>query len=161
MISLRDVYNASLTIAFFFFASKEIKPAVRSDYVISQVALTISTLMERVKWSLYCDMTDKEVAQVTVISHDCQNRTLVDGFNDPRSYSRNVTCNETSFLQLASLTASSPHCVQFIMYECYDSVLSYQGTMYVWWVSRNGEKMKYWDGADSVDYKCACGLSNT
>ena len=41
-----DVYNKSLKIVFFF-ASKELKPAVRSSYVISQVALTSSTLMER------------------------------------------------------------------------------------------------------------------
>ena len=28
-------------------------------------------------------------------------------------------------------------------------------------MSRDGETMKYWGGADSVDDKCACGLNST
>ena len=63
--------------------------------------------------------------------------------------------------QLANLTASSAYCEQFIKYECYNSQLLSNGNMYGWWVSRDGEKMKYWGGVDSVDYKCACGLNNT
>ncbi|XP_022806801.1 contactin-associated protein-like 2 [Stylophora pistillata] len=112
-------------------------------------------------FKVYCDMVDKEGVGVTVVSHDNENRTLVNGYNGPGSYWRNVTYHKTSFLQLASLTASSAHCEQFIMYECYDSVLTYRGTMYGWWVSRDGENMKYWGGADSVDYRCACGLNKT
>ena len=82
----------------------------------------------------------------------------MDGFQDPGSYSCNVTYQGTSLLQLASLTASSAHCEQFIMYECYHSRLFRDG--YGWWVSRDGEEMKYWGGVDSIDYKCACGLNH-
>ena len=64
-------------------------------------------------------MADKDGVGVTVVSHDSENRTLVDGFQDPGSYSCNVTYQGTSLLQLTSLTASSAHCEQFIMYECY------------------------------------------
>ena len=39
-------------------------------------------------------------------------------------------------------------------------MLFFNGNMYGWWVSRDGEKMKYWGGVDSDDYKCACGLNN-
>ena len=41
--------------------------------------------------------------------------------------------------QRTSLTASSAHCKQFVKYECYNSVLLYNGDMYGWWVSRDGE----------------------
>ena len=106
-------------------------------------------------------MTDKGGIGVTVISHDSENRTLVAGFEDPGSYWRNVTYDETSLIQLASLTASSSHCEQFIKYECYNSRLLLNGSMFGWWVSRDDEKMKYWGGVDSDPFKCACGLNNT
>ena len=110
-------------------------------------------------FKVFCDMADKDGVGVTVVSHDSENRTLVDGFQDPGSYSCNVTYQGTSLLQLASLTASSAHCEQFIMYECYHSRLFRDG--YGWWVSRDGEEMKYWGGVGSIDYKCACGLKRT
>ncbi|XP_022808724.1 neurexin-4-like [Stylophora pistillata] len=113
-------------------------------------------------FTVYCNMTEKHGVGVTVVSHDSEKRSLVDGFEGPGSYSRNVNYNATSLLQLASLTASSAQYEQFIMYECYESVLlSFHGAMYGWWVSRDGELMKYWGGVDSVDYKCACGLTNS
>ena len=110
-------------------------------------------------FKVFCDMADKVGVGVTVVSHDSENRTLVDGFQDPGSYSCNVTYQGTSLLQLTSLTASSAHCEQFIMYECYHSRLFRDG--YGWWVSRDGEEMKYWGGVGSIDYKCACGLNHT
>ena len=77
-------------------------------------------------FKVFCDMTDKGGIGVTVVSHDSENRTLVDGFDDRGSYSRNVTYNETSLIQLASLTASSSHCEQFIKYEFYHSRLLFR-----------------------------------
>ena len=65
----------------------------------------------------------------------------------------------TGVAQLTRLTEVSAHCEQFIKYECRDSVLLLNGDMYGWWVSRDGEKMKYWGGGNiSFPYKCACGL---
>ena len=112
-------------------------------------------------FKVFCDMTDKGGIGVTVVSHDSENRTLVDGYDGYGSYSRNVTYNETSLIQLASLTASSSHCEQFIKYECYQSLLLSRGIMYGWWVSRDDENMTYWGGVNSVPFKCACGLNNT
>ena len=112
-------------------------------------------------FKVFCDMTDKDGIGVTVVSHDSENRTLVDGFEAPGSYSRNVTYDETSLIQLASLTASSSHCEQFIKYECYNSRLLLNGSMFGWWLSRDDEKMEYWGGVNSVPFKCACGLNNT
>ena len=112
-------------------------------------------------FKVFCDMTNKGGIGVTVVSHDSESRMLVDGFDVRGSYSRNVTYNEASLIQLASLTASSAHCEQFIKYECYHSMLLYNGGMFGWWVSRDDEKMKYWGGVDSAPFKCACGLDNT
>ena len=57
----------------------------------------------------FCDTADEDSVGVTVVSHDSENRTLVDGFQDPGSYSCNVT------YQGISRTASSVHCEQFLM----------------------------------------------
>ena len=102
-------------------------------------------------------MTDKGGVGVTVFSHDSEGRKLVRGFLAKGSYSRSIKYMEADMAQLANLTASSAHCEQFIKYECFNLQLLSNGNMYGWWVSRDGEKMKYWGGVDSVDYKCACG----
>ena len=60
-------------------------------------------------FKVYCNMTNKHGIGVTVISHDSESRTLVDGFDGHGSYSRSVIYNETSLIQLASLAASSAH----------------------------------------------------
>ena len=90
-------------------------------------------------------MTDKHGVGVTVISHGSESRTLVDVFEDRDSYWRNVAYNAISLFQLASLTVSLAHCKQFIKYECMKSLLLLH--KHGWWVSRNGENMKYWGGA--------------
>ena len=109
----------------------------------------------------FCDMTDKGGVGVTIISHDSETRTLVNGFNAPGSYSRDVKYNGVSKAQLVSLIGASLKCEQFIKYECYDSVLLYHGNNYGWWVSRDGQKMMYWGGATPGSGKCACGMTNS
>ena len=106
-------------------------------------------------------MIEKNSVGVTVISHDSENRTPVNGSEDPGSYLRNVTYTEADELQLGRLTASSASCEQFIKYECHGTRLLLNGNMYGWWVSRDGRKMTYWGGVDSVPYKCACGFDNS
>ena len=102
-------------------------------------------------------MSDKGGVGVTVISHDSENRTLVDGFEDSGNYSRDINYTGASFPQLASLTNVSVHCEQFIKYECYGSHLTADG----WWVSRDSTKMTYWGGGEPGRRKCACGMNDT
>ena len=110
---------------------------------------------------VYCDMSDKNGVGVTVISHDSESRTYVNGYESPGSYSRDIRYTGASLSQLASLTRVSSHCEQFIKYECHDSVLyRSQVTQVAWWVSRDFAKMTYWGGA-SVSGKCACGMTNS
>ena len=106
-----------------------------------------------------CNMTDKNGVGVTVISHDRETRTLVDGFDSPGSYSRDIHYTGASLSQLASLTKISSHCTQSIKYECYHSRLfKNQQVPFGWWVSRNKSNMTYWDGASAAGSKCASRL---
>ena len=108
-----------------------------------------------------CDMNDKNGVGVTVINHDSENRTLVDGYEEPGSYKRDINYTGASLSQLASLTTVSSHCEQFIKYECYDSVLFLSCNPYGWWVSRDSTKMMYWGGASPGSSMCACGMTNS
>ena len=110
-------------------------------------------------FTVYCDMSDKTGVGVTVISHDSEIRTLVDGYKTQGSYSRNIHYTRASLSQLASLTRVSSHCEQFIKYECFDS--RFVGRGYAWWVSRDSSKMTYWGGASPGSSKCACGMTNS
>ena len=110
-------------------------------------------------FNVTCDMTDKNALGVTVISHDSEDRTLVDGFEKAGSYSRDINYTEADLLQLASLTSVSTHCEQFIKYECINSVM-FQGK-HAWWVSRDSASMTYWGGAEPGSGKCACGMTNS
>ena len=105
-------------------------------------------------------MNDKQGVGQTVIGHDSEGRKLVRGYNSRGSYSRDIHYTGASLSQLASLTRVSSHCEQFIKYECYHSVLLYNGNFYGWWVSRDSSQMTYWGGA-TVSGKCACGMTNS
>ena len=110
-------------------------------------------------FTVFCDMSDKAGVGVTVISHDSETRTLVDGCEPKGCYSRDVTYTGASLAQLASLTRVSSHCEQFIKYECYGSALFIYG--HSWLVSRDGASMTYWGGASPDSNKCACGMNST
>ena len=59
-------------------------------------------------------------------------------------------------------TTTSAHCEQFIKFECHRAMLLYNGHMFGWWVSRDGDKITYWGGSNSTYfYKCACGVTGT
>ena len=84
-------------------------------------------------------MTDKEGAGVTVICHDTENRTHVDGCDPHGCYERYVTYTGVLLTQLEALTDVSARCVQCIRYEFLNS-RPLEGEK-VWWVSRGGRKM--------------------
>ena len=109
-------------------------------------------------FTVFCDMTDKSGVGVTVIGHDSESRTHVNGYSRDGSYSRDIHYTGASLTQLASLTRVSKNCEQFIKYECYGSRIFRRGP--AWWVSRDSAKMTYWGGA-SINGKCACGMTNS
>ena len=114
-------------------------------------------------FNVFCDMTDKNGVGVTVVGHDSEARTLVDGYEAPGSYVKHITYNATGLTgvaQLAGLADVSTHCEQFIKYECHGSAL-FSNDM-CWWVSRQNHRMFYWGGAKPGDNRrCACGVGST
>ena len=112
-------------------------------------------------FTVFCDMTDKSGVGVTVISHDSESRTHVDGCEGKGCYSRDIHYTGASLSQLASLTKVSSHCEQFIKYECNGSVLWWGDNQEGWWVSRDSAKMTYWGGASPYSSMCACRMTNS
>ncbi|XP_066021883.1 neurexin-4-like [Pocillopora verrucosa] len=110
-------------------------------------------------YNVTCNMTDKNEIGVTVVSHDSENRTLVNGYEEKGSYSRDIHYQGATVSQLVGLINVSKHCEQFIKYECLASTLN-DG----FWVSRHSVEMTYWGGATpdpDSPMKCACGMNNT
>ena len=108
------------------------------------------------RFKVFCNMTMYNDNGVTVISHDSENRTLVDGYEAGGSYRRIVTYTGVNAAQIATLVRISRECFQFIKFECYEVELFVRDM--AWWVSRDGNKMNYWGGADPDSGKCACGM---
>lgn len=111
-------------------------------------------------FTVYCDMSDKNGVGVTLVSHDSESRTLVDGYDARGSYSRSIHYSGASLSQLASLTEVSLQYEQFIKYECFHSILWFSNS-FGWWVSRDSSEMLYWGGASPDSRKCACGMTNS
>jgi len=111
-------------------------------------------------YNVTCDMTDKNGVGVTVISHDSESKTLVNGCEPPGCYMRDINYTEASLLQLASLANVSTHCEQFIKYECFGSKM-FRDKIFAWWVSRDSATMTYWGGAAPGSGKCACGMNSS
>ena len=113
-------------------------------------------------FTVFCDMNDKMAVGVTVVGHDSESETLVNGYEARGSYVRNVHYQAEGLVdiqQLAGLLDASTHCEQFIKYRCFDSCLFDDG-VFGWWVARDGSKMQYWGGAKPTDYQqCACGVT--
>ena len=103
-----------------------------------------------------CDRSDKDGVGVTVIGHDSENRTLVDGCEDPGCYSRDIHYTGATFSQLASVTRVSLFCEQFIKYECLGLIFhDRQNQTRNWWVSRDSMNMAYLGGSSRMKGTCA------
>ncbi|XP_068722450.1 contactin-associated protein-like 4 [Montipora capricornis] len=108
-----------------------------------------------------CNMTEKNGVGVTIISHDSESRTHVQGCEPAGCYSRDINYTGANLSELAILTSISSHCEQFIKYECHGSMIfRHQIRNIGWWVSRDSEKMTHWGGASGND-KCACGMTKS
>ena len=110
---------------------------------------------------VYCDMTSKNGVGVTVIGHDSESETLVNGYEAGQSYKRLIQY-DVSMQQIVAVINESKSCEQFISYKCYQSTIwNNYGFHIATWLSRQGLTMDYWGGADVSSGKCACGMNNT
>ena len=132
-------------------------PSTKSGtYYMNLQGLGLSSLAQ-----VYCDMTSKNGVGVTLIGHDSESRTYVNGYEAAGSYKRKINY-DISMEHIVAIMKQSKYCEQFIKYECYESVLLYHlNDLHGWWVSRQGSRMNYWGGAAVDSGKCACGMTNS
>ena len=110
-------------------------------------------------FTVYCNMTDKRGVGVTVVSHNSESRTHVNGFNGKATYRRDIQYIGASFSQIKGLIDASKSCEQFIKYECkYSKMKVGTGDQHAYWVSRDGVEMTYWGGAS---LGCKCGVTDS
>ena len=110
-------------------------------------------------FNVTCDMTDKNGVGVTVVSHDSEERMLVDRCDGKGCYSHDIQYLGSNLSQLAKLTRVSERCEQFIKYECFHSRM-FRGN-HAWWVSRDSAQMTHWGEAEPGSGKCACGMTKS
>ena len=119
-------------------------PSTKSGkYYMNPQGLGLSSLAQ-----VYCDMTSKNGVGVTLIEHDRESRTFVNGgYEAAGSYKRRI--NYDIFMEhIVAIMKQSKYCKQFIKYECYQSVLLTDlNDLHGWWVSCQGSRMNYWGGA--------------
>ena len=127
---------------------------VSGDYLIDP-----DGVLDEDPFPVYCNMTDKGGVGVTIVGHDMENRTQVIGYEKRGEYFVDVHYRSASISQLKALTKASVYCQQFIKYECFHARLNKGG--FSWWVSRDGQKMTYWGGANLTAGGCACGLTGS
>ena len=129
-------------------------PSTKSgNYYTNPQGLSLSSLTQ-----VYCDMTSKNGVGVTVIGHDSESRTFVNGYEAAGTYKRKINY-DISMERIVAIMKQSKNCEQFIKYQCHHSYLLRFG--YGWWVSRQGSRMNYWGGAAVGSGKCACGMTNS
>lgn len=110
---------------------------------------------------VYCDMDSRPGKGLTVMSHDSEDRTHVNGVDGHGEYKRRIKYN-IPMSQVKQIVKLSTNCEQFIRYQCKDSLLwLYTTTPYGWWVSVDGKKMRNWGGVRSNGNGCACSLDNS
>lgn len=102
----------------------------------------------------------------TVLHHNNQETTHVDGFQEPGSFKQDIYY-EASDDQIVSLINRSSTCYQHIQYACKNARLLNSPSdrdnfhPYSWWVSRDNRKMDYWGGGLAGSRKCECGVLGT
>jgi len=107
---------------------------------------------------VYCEVTNQ--AARTVMKHDSQSEISVNGYEEPYSYGRVVTY-ENSMDQIEAVIKLSKECRQYIKYRCKGSVLfNGDSTDHASWTSRDGIRRSYWGGSIRDGY-CACGEKGT
>jgi len=102
-------------------------------------------------FQVYCNFTNSPVT--TEIGHDSEGEVRVKGFENAKSYSRNINY-PVSIQQIVALIDHSDTCKQHINYKCFGSLLLKSGKAA--WYNRNGQEMSYWGGSTTSGH-CACG----
>ncbi|XP_046963642.1 neurexin-4 isoform X2 [Vanessa cardui] len=103
---------------------------------------------------------------VTAVHHSSTQSTQIDGYQEAGSFRQDITY-DASRAQLEALLNRSLACSQRLEYFCKHSrLLNSPSTEadfhpFAWWVSRSGQRMDYWAGAQAGSRMCQCGVLGT
>uniref|UniRef100_A0A6B2EGY6 Putative neurexin iv n=1 Tax=Phlebotomus kandelakii TaxID=1109342 RepID=A0A6B2EGY6_9DIPT len=103
---------------------------------------------------------------ITVLSHDQEHSTTVDGYQEPGSYRQEIFY-EADLPEIVALLNRSHTCWQRLSYACRSSRLMNSPSEelnfhpYAWWVSRQNQRMNYWAGGVPGSRRCECGVWGT
>ncbi|KAF7494181.1 Putative G-protein coupled receptor [Sarcoptes scabiei] len=99
----------------------------------------------------------------TIIHHDSEEPRLVQGYESPGSFERNIIYNQryamkSSMLKpIIKIIENSFSCQQFIRWDCKGSVFSFWYQHYhSWWLDRYARAQTYWGGAEPDFNTCGC-----
>ncbi|XP_030839000.1 uncharacterized protein LOC577099 [Strongylocentrotus purpuratus] len=105
---------------------------------------------------VYCDFSsvgNNDVVMVTV-SSDMSGWTYLDSYNG--NYSSGVTYSSKEAANVGNMASASDYCYQYLMYECFASMI-YSGSVAVsWWEDKDENPMPYWAGNDAESTGCYC-----
>ena len=114
-------------------------------------------------FTVYCNMSDKNGAGVTIVSHNSEEQTkllsIKSGFCCTCDI-RNVTYFGATLRKLGKITDLSEHCEQLIEFR-YDVREHSVESNLAHWMSQGGNPMFYWNGAEPGSKKCVCGMWKT
>ncbi|XP_064071525.1 neurexin-4 isoform X3 [Vanessa tameamea] len=103
---------------------------------------------------------------VTAVHHSSTQSTQIDGYQEAGSFRQDIVY-DASRAQLEALLNRSLSCSQRLEYFCKHSrLLNSPSTEadfhpFAWWVSRSGQRMDYWAGAQAGSRMCQCGVLGT
>lgn len=96
---------------------------------------------------------------LTIIHHDTEDTGLVQGYEAPGAFVRNVTYYTSDAIEsISHIIQASFTCQQFIRWECRGSTFSFwfPKKHHSWWVDRNGNAQYYWGNAETDSRVCGC-----
>ncbi|XP_072008929.1 uncharacterized protein [Engystomops pustulosus] len=102
-----------------------------------------------------CDMSSDITTGITIVGHDLEGKERAAPCQAPGCHSRVITYKAASLAQLRALTVISENCKQSVKLDCRH--VRFLDGPWGWWVSRDGEQIISWGGADTNSGRCACG----
>ncbi|KAH9492582.1 Contactin-associated protein-like 2 [Bulinus truncatus] len=108
---------------------------------------------------VYCDMVSHNESGVTVIGHNQEIRTEVQGWEGAREYEAVLIYN-VSFEHAISIVDQSSYCEQYIRWECYAALIhnyNDNNKITTGWLNRTKGVADYFGDAPPGSNNCTCG----
>ncbi|KAK7100724.1 hypothetical protein V1264_023622 [Littorina saxatilis] len=147
------------------------EPRARTCHEWMERGLTASTLadidpdgddkLEEVE--IQCDLDSEPGNAITVIGHDSEQRTQVQGWEGAREYEQPITYN-ISLDHVVSIIDQSTSCKQYIKWECKAALIhnpNDNNKVTTGWLNRTEQLADYFGGAAPGTGACACGMNST